>query len=296
MGLGEAVVRDICPDIIFVSISGFGGEGPYSGQRVYDPVIQALSGLADIQRDRETGKPKMVRTIIPDKTTSVTAAQAITAALLHRERTGEGQHIRLSMLDTMIAYLWPEGMSGLNFVGNEIDPARAQMGLDLVFETLDGHITAAAVADTEWAGLCRSLRREELIKDPRYKTPADRSKNQTERRQMITDELRKWKTDEILQRLKDEDVPCAPILDRWGVLEDPQVKVNNMIEVHTHPVLGDVRQPRPAVRFDRSPANVEMLAPFLGEHNDTVLEEAGYSKGEIAKLYESGVLGGQEQS
>ena len=296
MGLGEPVVRDIRPDIIFVSISGFGGEGPYSGQRVYDPVIQALSGLADIQRDRETGKPKMVRTVIPDKTTSVTAAQAITAALLHRERTGEGQHIRLSMLDTMIAYLWPEGMSGLNFVGNEIDPARAQMGLDLVFETLDGHITAAAVADTEWAGLCRSLRREELIGDPRYKTPADRSKNQTERRQMITDELRKWKTDEILQRLKDEDVPCAPILDRWAVLDDPQVKVNNMIEVHTHPILGDVRQPRPAVLFDRSPANVEKLAPFLGEHNDTVLGEAGYSEGEIAKLYESGVLGRQEQS
>ena len=110
MGLGEAVAREIRPDIIFVSISGFGEKGPYSHQRVYDPIIQALSGLADIQRDKDSGKPKMVRTIIPDKTTSVTAAQAITAALLHRERTGEGQHIRLSMLDTMVAYLWPEGM------------------------------------------------------------------------------------------------------------------------------------------------------------------------------------------
>ena len=182
MGLGEDVVRSLQPKIIFVSISGFGEAGPYSKQRVYDPIIQAVSGLADIQRDRETGQPRMVRTIIPDKTTSVTAAQAITAALLHRERTGEGQHIRLSMLDTMIAFLWPEGMSGLNFVGNETDPARAQMGLDLVFETRDGHITAAAVADTEWAGLCRALNREELIADPRYKTPADRSRNQTERR------------------------------------------------------------------------------------------------------------------
>ena len=295
MGLGESVARKIRPDIIFVSISGFGEQGPYSGQRVYDPIIQALSGLADIQRDRESGKPKMVRTIIPDKTTSVTAAQAITAALLHRERTGEGQHIRLSMLDTMIAYLWPEGMSGLNFMGHEVDPARAQMGLDLVFDTLDGHITAAAVADIEWAGLCRALGREELIDDAKYKTPADRSKNQTERRQMITDELLKWKTDDILQRLKDEDVPCAPILDRWGVLEDPQVKENNMIEVHAHPVLGDVRQPRPAVRFDRTPANVERLAPFLGEDNDAVLEDAGYSEKEIAELYDSGVLGRQGQ-
>ena len=294
MGLGEAVAREIRPDIIFVSISGFGEKGPYSHQRVYDPIIQALSGLADIQRDKDSGKPKMVRTIIPDKTTSVTAAQAITAALLHRERTGEGQHIRLSMLDTMVAYLWPEGMSGLNYVGHEVDPARAQMGLDLVFETQDGHITAAVVSDMEWAGLCRALRREELISDPRYKSPADRSKNQTERRQMITDELLKWKTDEILERLRSEDVPCAPILDRWSLLDDPQVKENKMIELHNHPVLGDVRQPRPAVRFDRSPASVEKLAPFLGQDNDLVLQEAGYSKEEIAEFYERGVLGLQE--
>ena len=294
MGLGEAVAREIRPDIIFVSISGFGEKGPYSHQRVYDPIIQALSGLADIQRDKDSGKPKMVRTIIPDKTTSVTAAQAITAALLHRERTGEGQHIRLSMLDTMVAYLWPEGMSGLNYVGHEVDPARAQMGLDLVFETQDGHITAAAVSDMEWAGLCRALRREELISDPRYKSPADRSKNQTERRQMITDELLKWKTDEILERLRSEDVPCAPILDRWSLLDDPQVKENKMIELHSHPVLGDVRQPRPAVRFDRSPASVEKLAPFLGQDNDLILQEAGYSKEEIAEFYERGVLGLQE--
>ena len=294
MGLGEAVAREIRPDIIFVSISGFGEKGPYSHQRVYDPIIQALSGLADIQRDKDSGKPKMVRTIIPDKTTSVTAAQAITAALLHRERTGEGQHIRLSMLDTMVAYLWPEGMSGLNYVGHEVDPARAQMGLDLVFETRDGHITAAAVSDMEWAGLCRALRREKLISDPRYKSPADRSKNQTERRQMITDELLKWKTDEILERLRSEDVPCAPILDRWSLLDDPQVKENKMIELHNHPVLGDVRQPRPAVRFDRSPASVEKLAPFLGQDNDLILQEAGYSKEEIAEFYERGVLGLQE--
>ena len=294
MGLGEDVVRSLQPKIIFVSISGFGEAGPYSKQRVYDPIIQAVSGLADIQRDRETGQPRMVRTIIPDKTTSVTAAQAITAALLHRERTGEGQHIRLSMLDTMIAFLWPEGMSGLNFVGNETDPARAQMGLDLVFETRDGHITAAAVADTEWAGLCRALNREELIADPRYKTPADRSRNQTERRKMITDELAKWESEEILQRLKREDVPCAPILDRWSILEDEQVLENKVIEIHDHPTLGQVRQPRPAVRFDRTPASVRTLAPYLGANNSEILSEAGYSDDEVERLESEGILYAQE--
>jgi crotonobetainyl-CoA:carnitine CoA-transferase CaiB-like acyl-CoA transferase len=128
MGLGEETVRALRPNIIFVSISGFGESGPYAHQRVYDPVIQALCGLADIQADQDSGRPRMIRTIVPDKTTAVTAAQAITAALFARERTGEGQHVRLSMLDTMVAYLWPEASSSLSFVGNERDPAQGQMG------------------------------------------------------------------------------------------------------------------------------------------------------------------------
>ena len=295
MGLGEDIVRSIQPKIIFVSISGFGDSGPYAGQRVYDPIIQAISGLADIQRDRESGEPRMVRTIIPDKTTSVTAAQAITAALLHRERTGDGQHIRLSMLDTMIAYLWPEGMSGLNFVGNEVDPAKAQMGLDLVFKTVDGYITAAAVSDAEWAGFCRAIRHDEWIEDSKFKTPADRSRNQSLRRQMMSDELAKWKSEEILKRMKIEDVPCAPILDRWSILEDEQVQENEVIEIHDHPTLGNVRQPRPAARFDRSPTKVTALAPFLGADNSAILAEAGYAEADIDRLELDGVLHHQKQ-
>ena len=105
MGLGEEVIRGLRPDVVYVSISGFGETGPFAQQRVYDPVIQALSGLADIQADAGTRRPRMVRTIVPDKTTALTAAQAITAALLARERTGVGQHVRLAMLDAMVAFL-----------------------------------------------------------------------------------------------------------------------------------------------------------------------------------------------
>jgi len=105
IGLGEDAVRAIRRNIIYVSISGFGENGPYSKQRAYDPVIQALSGLAEIQRDRDTGRPRMVRTIIADYTTALTAAQAISAALFARQRSGIGQHVRLAMLDAMISYL-----------------------------------------------------------------------------------------------------------------------------------------------------------------------------------------------
>ena len=289
MGLGEETVRAIRPDIVYVSISGFGESGPYAGKRVYDPVIQALSGLADIQADRATGEPRMVRTIIPDKTTSVTAAQAVTAALLARERTGGGQHVRLSMLDTMIAFLWPEGMSALSWVGQEADPARGQMGLDLIFKTADGHITAGAVTDSEWTGLCRALDRADLLDDPRFATPALRFANVAERRAIMAEEIAKWPAQRILARLEAEQVPCAPVLARRELLDNIQVVENGTIEIHDDPVLGPVRQPRPAARFERTPAAVRRMAPFLGADNAAILGELGYGAADIADLEARGV-------
>ena len=294
MGLGEDVVRAIRPDIVFVSISGFGESGPYAHQRVYDPVIQALCGLADIQTDYATGQPRMVRTIVPDKTTAVTAAQAITAALFARERTGEGQHIRVAMLDTMIAYLWPEAISSLSFVGKELDPARGQMGLDLVFKTRDGYITAGALSDAEWSGMCAALDRADLLEDDRFRTAKSRAVHGAERRQIVSAEIGKWSTGEILERLDREEVPCAPVLTRWQLLEDEQVSANEIIEIHRDETLGEVRQPRPAARFDRTPAEIRALAPYLGGDNAAILGEIGYSETEIARLGESGVLAGRE--
>ena len=290
MGLGEETVRAIQPDIVYVSISGFGESGPYSGQRVYDPVIQALCGLAEIQSDRKTGTPRMVRTIVPDKTTAVTAAQAITAALLARERTGRAQHVRLSMLDTMVAYLWPESMSALNYVGREGDPARGQMGLDLIYQTQDGYITAGAVTDAEWLGMCDALERPDLVEDERFRTPGARFRNAAERREITAGEIAKHASADLIERLQARQVPCAPILSRMDVLENDQVEQNRIIEVHEDPVLGPVRQPRPAARFEATPATIRRMAPFLGADNADILAELGYGTDEVRKLTDDGVL------
>ena len=290
MGLGEEVARGLRPDIIFVSISGFGETGPYAHQRVYDPVIQALSGMADIQADRESGRPRMVRTIIGDKTTSVTAAQAITAALFARERTGKGQHIRLAMLDTMIAFLWPEAMSSMSYVGREVDPGQAAIGGDLVYAARDHYITAGAVSDAEWAGMCRALDRPELIEDERFRTTAARFRNVALRREITAAEIAKWPAAELLRRLDAEGVPCAPVLSRLEILENEQIADNALFTVLDDPLLGPVRQPRPAARFEETPAEIGSLAPFLGADNAAILGEVGYSADEIAELAVQGVL------
>ena len=119
LGVGEEAVRAVSPKIVYVSISGFGEKGPYADKPAYDPVIQGFSGLATVQAGSDEARPRLLRTILPDKLTAITASQAITAALLARERTGEGQHVRLSMLEAVLAFMWASDMSDQTFAGDE---------------------------------------------------------------------------------------------------------------------------------------------------------------------------------
>tara|TARA_B100000676_G_scaffold15354_1_gene13719 strand:+ start:1092 stop:2291 length:1200 start_codon:yes stop_codon:yes gene_type:complete len=282
MGLSYEEVTKINKNIIYASISGFGDKGPYSSQRVYDPVIQALSGLADIQRDQETNFPKMVRTIIPDKTTAMAAAQAISSALFYRERYGKGQHIKIAMLDVMVSYLWPEGSASLSFVGKEGNPAAGQMGLDLVFETKDKkYITAGAVTDKEWLGMCTAFNKPELLTDDRFSTPRARFDNKTERRIIIANEIKKHNCLEILKKLHENEVPSAPILTREELLENEQIVENKIIEFHDSKIFGKVRSPRPAPIYSESDINGAQLAPLLGENSIEILEELEFTTNEI---------------
>ena len=288
MGLGPEIIRAINPQILYVSISGFGEKGPYAHKRVYDPVIQALSGLADIQA--ENGRPRMIRTVVPDKTTGLTAAQAITAGLLARERNGKGQHIKIAMLDAVIAWLWPEGLGGLTMVGNEAEVRTGQRTKDLIYETQDGYITAGAVSDAEWQGMCTALERLEWLEDERFKTTRDRMRNAKLRLEMTAEVLKEKTSAEWLTRLDELDVPCAPVLTRPQVVEQEQVKINELLFEYDHPGLGRVRQPRPAALFDVTPPGTKRIAPKLGEHGTEILREHGFADAEIAALMDAGVL------
>ena len=289
MGLGEAAVRAIAPKVIYVSISGFGEQGPFAAKPVYDPLIQALSGLATIQAGSYHERPRLVRTIVPDKLTGVVAAQAITAALLARERTGEGQHVRLSMLDAVVAFLWGSDMGSQTFVGDELPQQEAASFIDLIYETADGYISAAVQTDREWTALTRALERPEWLDDPRFRTPALRQKHINERLVMTQEVLLTRPAAEWLERLTAEGVPCAPVLTRSAMIQHPQVQANGIVIETEHAVAGRLRQAPPAARFSGTPTGVRRGGPKLGEHTDEILAELGYSDAEIAELRAEGI-------
>ena len=284
LGLGEPTLRELNPRLIYVSISGVGESGPYAKKRVYDPIIQGLSGFADLQAEPRTRRPQMIRTIVADKTTAIFAAQAITAALFARERTGEGQHIRLAMLDTMIAYLWPEAMTQYTVVGREATTADPTARPDLIFETADGYITVGTISDSEWQGFCAASGRPGLAEDPRFNTPGGRAVNATERILLMAEIIKKRPTAEWLQRLDANDVPSAPVLRRNEVIANEQVLARELIVELDHPDIGLVRQPKPAARFDRTPARIQGPAPRIGEHSAAILAEFGFEAAEIERL------------
>jgi crotonobetainyl-CoA:carnitine CoA-transferase CaiB-like acyl-CoA transferase len=282
MGFGEVAVRALRPDIVYVSISGFGEAGPFAQKPVYDPLIQALSGLASIQGGSDQARPRLVRTIVPDKLTGVVAAQAITAALLARERTGEGQHVRLSMLDAVVAFLWGSDMGSQTFVGDELPQQEAASFIDLIYETKDDYISAAVQTDREWVALTRALDHPEWLDDPRFATPALRHKHIDERLAMTQEVLRTRPAAEWLQRLTAEGVPCAPVLTRSRMIDHPQVVANGVVVETEHPAAGLVRQARPAARFSGTPTSVRRGAPELGEHTEEILAEIGFTEDAIS--------------
>ncbi|MSO77483.1 MAG: CoA transferase [Alphaproteobacteria bacterium] len=294
LGVGEKAIRAVAPSIVYVSISGFGEAGPWAHKPVYDPIVQALSGLASVQGGSDDQRPRLIRTIVPDKVTALTGAQAITAALLARARTGEGQHVRLSMLDAVVAFLWSSDMGGQTFVGRSVSQQRAASFIDLIYETKDGYMSVAVMTDAQWSALARAVERPEWLADPRFQTPALRDLNIDARLALIQSVLVLSTTAEWMERLEAAGAPCAPVLTRADMIRHPQIEASGSVVETDHPRAGRLRQARNAARFAGTPAEHRRGAPLLGQHSEEILAEAGFSQTEIASLQAAAVIGGSQ--
>jgi crotonobetainyl-CoA:carnitine CoA-transferase CaiB-like acyl-CoA transferase len=288
LGVDYEDARAVKPDIIYASITGFGETGPYAAKPVFDPLIQSLSGLTTVQAGSDERRPALIRTILPDKLTGFTIAQAVSAALFARERGGEGQHIRLSMLDTVVAFLWSSDMGGNTFVGDEVEAETAQSFIDLIYETADGYISVAAFRRADWVKLAKACERPEWIDDPRFQTSEGLEVNKPERLELTQQALRNRTSADWIARLEEHDVPCAPVLTRREMIDHPQVVENGIIVETDHPKAGRLRQSRSPARFSGTPVEHRYGGQALGGSTYEVLAEAGYSKAEIDALIAAG--------
>lgn len=290
LGIDESTLRKVNNKLIYVSISGWGESGPYAHKPVYDPIIQALSGLATVQAGSDEARPRLVRTILPDKVTAISATQAICAALFRRERTNEGEHIRLSMLDSVVAFMWSSDMGSQTFVDRETSIQRAATFIDLIYETKSGFISISVMTNDQWEGLCRAVGHSEWLDDDRFKSPAGRDRFADERLELTQSALFDKTAEEWLEILEDAGVPCAPVLTRREMIEHPQVQSTGIVEELNHGVVGRIRQARNAAQFERAATQQRFSAPQLGEHTDEVMQELGYSKEEISRLSKGGTI------
>ena len=275
LGIGYEQVKALRPDIIYVSVDGLGSEGRGAQRRVYDIVVQGFAGFAKMQTPRGSTEPTMVNTTITDKIAAMTVWQAVTAALLVRERQGIGQHVQVSMLDAAIAFLWPDVMADASLQGDKVQKGSLPSDVRYIFPTADGHIIVGMFAQPEWKGLCTAIERPELIGDPRFLNFKDRLINIADINEILSTAFLGRTNAEWVALLEANDAVFAPVNGPADVANDPYVVALGTIEDSEHPVIGPYRQAAHPARFEKTPASIRRHAPALGADTAEVLAEFG---------------------
>ena len=272
LGLGLEDLRKVNPKIIYVSISGFGDEGPLASAPAYDHVIQGMSGATSIQANDD--QPAYMKTLICDKITGYTACQALTAALFQRERTGVASHIKLSMLDSAIFFLWPDGMMNETLLDKDVKklPPLSSTYSSLI-HAKDGFFTIAAMTDAQWYGIFDAINKPEYKTDPRFIDASSRSENMSDLVAEAIFSFLDLTVEESIQALRANDVPCAPFTPREEVINQPQVIASNTIFQMDSPHQGKMNAVSHPAIFDGQRLKVTKTAPSLGEDTEEILRK-----------------------
>jgi crotonobetainyl-CoA:carnitine CoA-transferase CaiB-like acyl-CoA transferase len=290
LGLGYEQLAAENPRLIYVAVSGFGPESPYRELPAYDMVIQALTGASWIQGG---DRPALVRSLIADKTSAMTATWATLAAIIARDRgDGRGQRVDVPMLDAFASFMLPDLLGRETLLPPEPSPPPFDMAnLYRSWETADGFVAIIVLEDHQFEALCRTLDREDLLGDERCNNILARILNAETLFAALGDELRQWKTADLVERARRFGAPLAAINDVAGFLADRHVCESGTVFEAEHAVAGRMRLIRHPARFGRSATPVRRLPPQLGEHTEEVLREAGYDDPGIAALRAAGALG-----
>jgi len=283
MGLGSTSLRGINNRLTYIAVTGFGNKGPMSGDPAYDHVIQAMSGITDLQGDEESNF-SFVRTLLCDKITAYTVCQAATAALLARATTGEGQHIDVSMLHACLAFVWPDGMMHHTLHDDDVIAMSPVSDYYQTLDLKDGSIAVAALQDKHWKALLPLIGYPELVDNPMFKTMGARLSNMSEVLKVLKSPRQDVGVAKALEILRAADVPCGPCEHRSDIAHNPQVNAIGALETYVAKHLGSLTAPTPPVQFAGALTTQALPSPTLGEQSRDILREIGWSENRIDDL------------
>ncbi len=289
LGLDYESIKAVNPRIIYCGSYGYGKDGPYGSKGALDDSIQAVSGIAMLQ-EMVLGEPRYLPTVVADKTTAMAVVFAVTSALYHREKTGEGQEIEVPMFETMVYYVMAEHLWGMTF-----EPPLGTAGYKRLmshhrkpYKTKDGYIAILPYLDSHWEVFCRLSGRTDLLDDERFTTLSDRVRNIDDTYQETAKTMLTRTTGEWLELFGDTSVPTIVVNTLEGLKDDPHLEAVNFWQMVEHPTEGKIRMTRFPVNFSETPAEVRTLPPRLGEDSLEILREAGLSQTDIDQMLESG--------
>lgn len=291
LGLGYNALREIKPEIVYCAATGYQQSGAYGGKPVFDDVVQSACGLVDLMH-REHGVPSYVPTLMADKVAGLYLAQAVTAALLHQQRTGEGQYVEVPMFESVASFMLVEHMGGHAF-----DPPIAPAGYTRMLgggrcplRTTDGYVTVLPYSALHWRTLFEQANRHDLLEKYHLENRSDVNRHMQALNADLIEVVAGLSIAECMAICEREDIPCSEIYSLDDVQAHPQLKSVDFFDSLLHPADGATVQARPPVLFDRTPASIRRPAPVLGEHTEEVLCEIGLSSDDIEALVQQGAV------
>ncbi len=289
--LDYAAVAAANPRIVYVGAYGFGQQGPYAARPAYDDLIQGMSGIPWLTQQAGATEPRYIPATLADRIVGLHAVYAVTTALFHRERTGEGQSVEVPMFECMSQMILGDHLGGRSF-----EPPTGKAGYARVlapqrkpFRTRDGYVCALMYNDKQWQSFFRVIGREDLYRDdPRFNSHENRSARIDEANAFVAAEMLKRTTDEWLAALMAADIPTARMNSIDDVIDDEHLNGTGFIRIEQHPTEGALRTTRSATQWSRTPPAPQCGAPRLGEHGAEILQAVGYSHEEIRALAATG--------
>jgi crotonobetainyl-CoA:carnitine CoA-transferase CaiB-like acyl-CoA transferase len=287
--LDYATLKEINPKLIYCGSYGYGKNGPYGEKGALDDSIQAVSGIAMLNK-LVLGEPRYLPTIVCDKTTAMAVVQGVLAALFHRERTGQGQEIEVPMYETMVSYVMAEHLWGYTF-----DPPMGEPGYTRLmshhrkpYPTKEGYIAILPYLDAHWETFCKLADREDLLDDPRFKSLSDRVANIDDTYQETAKTMLNKTAKEWMEIFGETSVPTIIVNDLVDLVHDEHLNAVGFWKSIDHPTEGKLRTPAFPISFSETPADIRRHAPRLGEHTVEILKEAGLDEASINAMIESG--------